>query len=94
MWKVTIAYEFERHTGLSGWKQVNFPGPPIRLLAFGLYFQDYFPNNPGYKVHLNAFYGTGLPLSSPNDDQYYTKLRMRPYRRVDIGFSKVIKRED
>ncbi|MCK5135083.1 MAG: TonB-dependent receptor [Bacteroidales bacterium] len=71
----------------------EFPRPTDQLFTFGLYFQDYFPNNPGYKVHLNAFYGTGLPLSSPNEDQYYTQLRMRPYRRVDIGFSKVIKRD-
>jgi hypothetical protein len=71
----------------------EFPRPTDQLFTFGLYFQDYFPNNPGYKVHLNAFYGTGLPLSSPNEGQYYTQLRMRPYRRVDIGFSKVIKRE-
>lgn len=70
-----------------------FPRPTDQLLTFGLYFQDYFPNNPGYKVHLNAFYGTGIPLSSPNVDQYYTVNRMKPYRRVDIGFSKVIKRE-
>lgn len=71
----------------------EFPRPTDQLFSVGIYFQDYFPNNPDYKVHLNAFYGTGLPLSSPNDDQYYTNLRMRPYRRVDIGFSKVIKRE-
>ncbi len=71
----------------------EFPRPTDQLFTFGLYFQDYFPNNPGYKVHLNAFYGTGLPLSSPSEEQYYTSLRMRPYRRVDIGFSKVIKRE-
>jgi len=71
----------------------EFPRPTDQLFTFGLYFQDYFPNNPGYKVHLNAFFGTGLPLSSPNEDQYYTELRMRPYRRVDIGFSKVLKRE-
>jgi len=71
----------------------EFPRPTDQLFTFGLYFQDYFPNNPGYKVHLNAFFGTGLPLSSPNEDQYYTNLRMKPYRRVDIGFSKVIKRE-
>jgi hypothetical protein len=71
----------------------EFPRPTDQLVSVGLYFQDYFPNNPGYKVHLNAFYGTGLPLSSPNEDQYYTTNRMKPYRRVDIGFSKVIKRE-
>jgi hypothetical protein len=71
----------------------EFPRPTDQLFTVGLYFQDYFPNNPGYKVHLNAFYATGLPLSSPVEDQYYTELRMRPYRRIDIGFSKVIKRE-
>ncbi len=71
----------------------KFPRPTDQLFTFGLYFQDYFPNNPDYKVHLNAFYGTGLPLSSPNEEQYYTDIRMRPYRRVDIGFSKVVKRE-
>ena len=71
----------------------EFSRPTDQLFSFGIYFQDYFPNNPDYKVHLNAFYGTGLPLSSPNSDQYYTKLKMRPYRRVDIGISKVIKRE-
>jgi len=86
------AYEFNG----SEFVQVEageFPRPTDQMLSFGIYFQDYFPNNPGYKVHLNAFYGTGLPLSSPNEDQYYTQLRMRPYRRVDIGLSKVIKRE-
>lgn len=71
----------------------EFPRPTDQLFTVGVYFQDYFPNHPGYKVHLNAFYGSGLPLSSPVEDQYYTQLRMRPYRRVDIGFSKVIKRE-
>ena len=71
----------------------EYPRPTDQLFTFGLYFQDYFPNHPGYKVHLNAFYGSGLPLSSPVEDQYYTQLRMRPYRRIDIGFSKVLKRE-
>jgi hypothetical protein len=69
----------------------EFPRPTDQLFSFGMYFQDYFPNNPDYKVHLNAFYGTGLPLSSPNDGQYYTNLRMKPYRRVDIGFSRVLR---
>jgi hypothetical protein len=71
----------------------EFPRPTDQLFTAGLYFQDYIPNNPAYKVHLNAFYGSGLPLSSPVEDQYYTEMRMRPYRRVDIGFSRVIKRE-
>jgi hypothetical protein len=67
--------------------------PTAQLFTAGVYFQDYLPNNPDYKVHLSGHYGTGLPVSQPNEDQYYTELRMRPYRRVDIGFSKVLKRD-
>ena len=68
--------------------------PTEQVFAAGVYFQDYLPNNPDYKVQLSGFFGTGLPLSHPDDDQYYTNFRMRPYRRVDIGFSKVLKREN
>lgn len=68
--------------------------PTEQIFSAGVYFQDYLPNNPDYKVQLSAFFGTGLPLSHPDEDQYFTEFRMRPYRRVDIGFSKVLKREN
>ena len=68
--------------------------PTEQLFTAGVYFQDYLPNNPDYKVQLSAFYGTGLPLSHPDEEQYYTTFKMRPYRRVDLGFSKVLKREN
>jgi len=72
-----------------------FPRPTDQLFTFGLFFQDYLPNNPDYKVHLNAFYGSGIPISNPVEGSYYisNKTRMRAYRRIDIGFSKVLKRE-
>lgn len=86
-----IIYEYDPDLGTVIRKEGGyFPRPTDQLFTAGLYFQDYFPNNPLYKVHLNAFFGTGLPLSSPNEGQYYTSTRMRPYRRVDIGFSRVI----
>ncbi|MFC2080277.1 carboxypeptidase-like regulatory domain-containing protein [Bacteroidota bacterium] len=68
--------------------------PTEQLFTTGVFFQDYLPNNPDYKVHLSAFFGTGLPLSHPSEEQYYTVYKMRPYRRVDLGFSKVLKREN
>lgn len=67
--------------------------PTEQLFTASVFFQDYLPNNPDYKVHLSAHYGTGLPMSHPNEEQYYTDFRMSPYRRVDIGFSKVLKRD-
>ncbi|OFX22972.1 MAG: hypothetical protein A2041_00445 [Bacteroidetes bacterium GWA2_31_9b] len=75
-----------------------YPGyysrPTDQLVNFSLYFQDYLPMNPSYSVILSLHYGTGLPFSSPDIERYDQIFRMKPYRRVDIGFSKVIIRED
>ncbi len=68
--------------------------PTEQFFTASVFFQDYIPNRPDYKVHLSGHYGTGLPMSHPSEDQYYTELRMSPYRRVDIGFSKVLKRNN
>ncbi len=71
-----------------------YPRPTDQLMNFGLFFQDYFPNNPDIKVHLNFLYGSRLPYSSPVKDRYDQVYRLPPYRRVDIGFSKVLKKEN
>lgn len=71
-----------------------YPRPTDQLLNFGLFFQDYFPNNPDYKVHLNFLFGSRLPYSSPKLDRYDEIFRIPAYRRVDIGFSKVLKKEN
>ena len=70
-----------------------YPRPTDQLFNFGLYFQDYLPNNPDYKVHLNFLYGSRLPYSSPGNNRYDEIFRIPPYRRVDIGFSKILKKE-
>ena len=70
-----------------------YPRPTDQLMTFGLYFQDYLPNNPDYKVNLNFLYGSRLPYSSINKYRYDDVFRLPPYRRVDIGFSKVLKKE-
>jgi hypothetical protein len=49
--------------------------------------QDYVPNNPNFKVHLNLLFGSGLPTGPPSYERYKDTLRIPPYRRVDIGFS-------
>jgi hypothetical protein len=80
---------------VDGEKEFNpapyYSRPTEQLFTAGVYFQDYLPNRPEYKVTLSAFFGTGLPLSHPKENQYYTEYKMKPYRRVDLGFSKILK---
>ncbi|MFN3529229.1 MAG: TonB-dependent receptor [Bacteroidia bacterium] len=66
------------------------PRPTDQLAMFNVMFQDLLPSNPTYKVHLNVVYGSRLPFGPPDFDRARDTLRMPPYRRVDIGFSKLI----
>jgi len=67
-----------------------YPRPTDQLFNFSLFFQDYLPMNPSYKMNLSLHYGSRLPFSSPNTERYDQVFRMKPYKRVDIGFSKVL----
>lgn len=64
------------------------PRPTDQRFNFSLFFQDYLPNNPSYKMHLRLVYGSRLPFGPPDAEKYKDVLRIPPYRRVDIGFSK------
>lgn len=69
--------------------------PTDQRLKFGLLFQDYMPNIPNVKLHLNLVYNTGLPGGSPAyADQYLYQTRLKDYRRADAGFSYVFKDEN
>lgn len=70
------------------------PRPTDQRITFGLFFQDYLPKFPAYKVYLSFQFGTGLPFGPPGKDRYKDVLRIPPYRRADIGFSKQIIGED
>ncbi len=63
------------------------PRPTDQRVNVNLFFQDYIPNNPMFKMHLNLAFGTGLPFGAPSKPKYTHTYRMPPYRRVDIGFS-------
>ncbi len=67
-----------------------YPRPTDQLVNFSLYFQDYLPMNPSCRMNLSLHYGSRLPFSSPEKDRYDQVFRMKPYKRVDLGFSKVI----
>lgn len=64
------------------------PRPADQRVNFALFFQDYLPNNPTFKVNMNLLFGTGLPFGPPKSKRYKANYRMPPYRRVDIGFVK------
>jgi hypothetical protein len=66
------------------------PRPTDQRVNFSLFFQDYLPGNPSYKMQLSAFYGSRLPTGPPNGERYQDVFRMPPYRRIDLGFSKVL----
>jgi hypothetical protein len=65
--------------------------PTDQRLKFGVLFQDYVPNIPSLKMYLNLVYNTGLPGGSPSyADPYDYQLRLRDYRRADVGFQYVL----
>jgi len=72
----------------------SYPRPTDQLLNFSLFFQDYFPGNPTYRVHLIMHYGTGLPTKPSTTERFDQYFRMPSYRRVDIGFSKTFSAMD
>lgn len=68
--------------------------PTDQRVTFSMFFQDYLPKFPSYKMHMSLVFGTGLPFGPPGLDRYKDRLRVPNYRRVDIGFSKTFIDED
>ncbi|QNF35071.1 TonB-dependent receptor [Adhaeribacter swui] len=64
--------------------------PTDQRVTFGFYFQDHIPNNPSLKLYLNGVIGTGLPFSPPGNESIRNQYNMPFYRRVDVGFSKLV----
>ncbi len=69
--------------------QGSIPMPTNQRLKVGLFFQDYMPAFPTFKVHVNAIYSSGLPNGAPlYTDQYGYRGKLNDYKRIDIGFTK------
>lgn len=66
----------------------GIPRPSDQRINFSIFFQDYIPYIPSFKVNLKLVFGTGMPFGAPYSERYKHTLRMSQYRRVDIGFSK------
>jgi hypothetical protein len=66
------------------------PRPTDQRVTGSIMFQDYLPKFPTYRMYLNLVYGSGLPFGPPTHNRYADTLRIPSYRRVDIGFLKVL----
>jgi hypothetical protein len=70
------------------------PRPTDQRFSFNLFFQDYIPGYPSFKVHLNLVYASGLPFGPPTHKRYQQTQRYPAYRRIDVGFSKQLVNAD
>lgn len=66
---------------------VKVPRPTDQRYAFTLYFQDYIPRFPRFKVNLRAIIADGLPQSAPRKGREEGWFRTPAYKRLDIGAS-------
>jgi len=73
----------------------NIPRPTDQRVNFSLFFQDYVPKLPNLKMHIALYYATGLPFGQTGtQERYKATFRLPAYRRVDLGFSYLIKSEE
>lgn len=64
--------------------------PTDRRVNFAALFQDQLPRNQSIRVNLSLLIGTGMPYYLNGKARYSTSpATTPPYRRLDIGFSKV-----
>ena len=66
----------------------GIPRPSDQRACVSVFFQDYIPFIPSFRVNMKLIFGTGLPFGAPHTERYNHNKRMSAYRRVDIGFSK------
>lgn len=64
--------------------------PSDQFLNLGIFFEDHLPNDPTTRMNLHFLLGTGLPFGPPNDIKNRNVYRGEAYRRVDLGFSKLV----
>ena len=62
--------------------------PNEQRYSISLFYQDYVPNHPEYKLFLKLIWADGLPFGAPNSERYQATFRTNAYRRVDIGASR------
>ncbi len=71
------------------------PRPTDQRLNCAIFFSDYFPSTDRWKMTLQGHYAGGLPFGPPHSGREKQVFRMSSYRRVDLGISyRLLKNED
>lgn len=63
--------------------------PTDQRFKLAILFEDHIPGDPSLRVNLGFQYGSGLPVSPPDDITQRNSFAGDDYNRVDIGFSKI-----
>jgi len=64
------------------------PRPNEQRYSFTIFFQDYIPNHPEYRVNLKFVWADGFPFGPPRTERYMQTSRTKAYHRVDLGASR------
>lgn len=67
-----------------GW----IPSPQEQRYALTVFFQDYIPKFPQYKLHLKFAFQDGLPFGYPRNEKMRYLAHMPMYKRIDLGASR------
>lgn len=70
------------------------PRPTDQLFNMNMLFSDYFPNTDKWKITVKGHYADGLPFGPPHTGREKQVFRMRAYKRVDLGISYRLLKED
>lgn len=68
---------------------ITRPRPMEQRYGIALFFNDYVPRFPKYKMSVKAIWSDGLPMSVPGNEGGGT-FRSPAYRRVDLGLSRLL----
>ena len=81
-----------RFTNESGQEELSdwLRRPTDQRVNFSILFQDELPSNPSYKMNLGLVFGSKLPFFYDAENRQQGGFEIPAYRRVDIGFSKVL----
>ncbi|HKM93605.1 MAG TPA: carboxypeptidase-like regulatory domain-containing protein [Prolixibacteraceae bacterium] len=66
------------------------PRPSDQRFKFSMFFQDYMPGLPHYQMNLTGHFITGAPYGLPRSERHTQIARIESYRRVDIGFTRLL----